>query len=195
MSVYTHTHPLYPVTCWWTLRLCPCLGCCKPVLLWTQGCVCAFELGVLFGHMPRSGTAGSYGNSYFCMFLIFFFFSFWPCCMAYEILVPWPGIEPRPLVVKAQNPNHWCAHTHTCTHTHTRVGICMHAHTYWSCTTLCDPMGCNLPGSSVHRTFQARILQWVAISYSRGIFPTQGSSRLSLASSQFFTPVPAEKPP
>ena len=32
---------------------------------------------------------------------------------------------------------------------------------------LCDPMDCSLPGSSVHRIFQARILEWVAISYSR----------------------------
>ena len=34
--------------------------------------------------------------------------------------------------------------------------------------TLCDPMDCGLPGSSVHGTFQARILEWVAVSYSRG---------------------------
>ena len=33
--------------------------------------------------------------------------------------------------------------------------------------TLCDPMDCSLPGSSVHGTLQARILEWVAISYSR----------------------------
>ena len=31
-----------------------------------------------------------------------------------------------------------------------------------SCPTLCDPMDCSLPGSSVHRIFQARILEWVA---------------------------------
>ena len=37
-----------------------------------------------------------------------------------------------------------------------------------SCCTLCDPMGCSLPGSSVHGIFQARILEWVAISSSRG---------------------------
>ena len=37
-----------------------------------------------------------------------------------------------------------------------------------SCLTLCDPMDCNPPGSSVHGTLQARILEWVAISYSRG---------------------------
>ena len=36
-----------------------------------------------------------------------------------------------------------------------------------SCLTLCDPMDCSPPGSSVHRILQARILQWVAISSSR----------------------------
>ena len=34
--------------------------------------------------------------------------------------------------------------------------------------TLCNPMDCSLPGSSVHGNFQARILEWVAISSSRG---------------------------
>ena len=33
--------------------------------------------------------------------------------------------------------------------------------------TLCDPRDCSPPGSSVHGIFQARILEWVAISYSR----------------------------
>ena len=37
-----------------------------------------------------------------------------------------------------------------------------------SCLTLCDPRGCILPGSSVHGILQARILEWVAISFSRG---------------------------
>ena len=32
-----------------------------------------------------------------------------------------------------------------------------------SCPTLCDPMDCNLPGSSVHGILQARILEWVAM--------------------------------
>ena len=31
----------------------------------------------------------------------------------------------------------------------------------------CDPMNCNLPGSSIHGVFQARILEWVAIAFSR----------------------------
>ena len=35
-----------------------------------------------------------------------------------------------------------------------------------SCLTLSDPMDCRLPGSSVHRIFQARVLEWVAIAFS-----------------------------
>ena len=37
-----------------------------------------------------------------------------------------------------------------------------------SCPTLCDPMDCSLPGSSVHGIFQARVLEWVAICFSSG---------------------------
>ena len=39
-----------------------------------------------------------------------------------------------------------------------------------SCSTLCDPMDCTLPGSSVHGILQGRILEWVAISFSKGSF-------------------------
>ena len=35
------------------------------------------------------------------------------------------------------------------------------------CSTVCDPVDCRLPGSSIHRVFQPRILEWVAISSSR----------------------------
>ena len=37
-----------------------------------------------------------------------------------------------------------------------------------SCLTLCDPMDCRLPGSSLHGILPARVLEWVAISFSRG---------------------------
>ena len=37
-----------------------------------------------------------------------------------------------------------------------------------SCLTLCAPMGCSLPGSSVHGIFQAIVLEWIAISFFRG---------------------------
>ena len=36
------------------------------------------------------------------------------------------------------------------------------------CLTLRDPMDCSLPGSFIHGIFQARVLEWVAISFSRG---------------------------
>ena len=39
-----------------------------------------------------------------------------------------------------------------------------------SCPTLCDPMDCSLPRSSVHGIFQARVLKWIAISFSRGSY-------------------------
>ena len=41
-----------------------------------------------------------------------------------------------------------------------------------SCLTLCDPMDCSASGSSVLGILQARILEWVAILFSRGFFPT-----------------------
>ena len=37
------------------------------------------------------------------------FFFFWPRCTACGILIPWPGIEPRPPAVEARSPNHWTA--------------------------------------------------------------------------------------
>ena len=45
-----------------------------------------------------------------------------------------------------------------------------------SCPTLCNPMDCNPPSSSVHGISQARTLEWVAVSFSREIFSTQGSN-------------------
>ena len=46
-----------------------------------------------------------------------------------------------------------------------------------TCQILCeDPKDCSLPDSSTHGIFQARILELVAISFPRGLFPTQGSN-------------------
>ena len=50
------------------------------------------------------------------------------------------------------------------------VCVCLRAQ---SCPTVCNTMDCSPPGSSVHGIFQARILEWVAISYSRGSFWTR----------------------
>ena len=45
---------------------------------------------------------------------------------------------------------------------------CMHAKPLQSCSTLCNPMDCSLPGFAVHWILQARILEWVAMPSSRG---------------------------
>ena len=42
-----------------------------------------------------------------------------------------------------------------------------------SCVTLCKPMACSLPSSSVHGVIQARILEWVAICFPRGFFQSK----------------------
>ena len=57
------------------------------------------------------------------------------------------------------------------------------------CSTLCDPVDCGLPGSSVHGIFQARILDSPAYSFSRGSFPTQESNSSLLYCRQIFKPL------
>ena len=65
------------------------------------------------------------------------------------------------------------------------------------CLTLCDPMDCSLPGSSVHESFQERILKRVAVSYSRNL-PNSRIEPMSPASPAladgFFTTEPPGKP-
>ena len=59
----------------------------------------------------------------------------------------------------------------------------MRAKLLQSCRTLCDPMDHSPPGSSVQRILQARILEWVAMPFSRGIFPANpGIEPISLIS-------------
>ena len=60
-------------------------------------------------------------------------------------------------------------------------GVCVHAQSPQLCPTLCDPMGCSLPGSSVHGILQARILEWGACA-PPGYFPNPGFELTSPAS-------------
>ena len=75
------------------------------------------------------------------------------------------------------------------------VSAYTHAH---SCSTLCDPMNRSPPGSSVHGIFQARILEWVAISFSGGNLLDPGIEPISPASpslaGRFYTTGPPGKP-
>ena len=52
---------------------------------------------------------------------------------------------------------------------HIYINICVCVQSLM-CLTLCSPMDCSQPGSSAHGIFQARILEWVVIPYSKGSF-------------------------
>ena len=70
--------------------------------------------------------------------------------------------------------------------------MCVHAKSLQSCPTLCHPMDCNPPGSSVHGILQARILEWVAIFFSRGfsqprVFEPWVRTWVSYIAGRFFT--------
>ena len=62
------------------------------------------------------------------------------------------------------------------------------------CPNLCDPMDCSSPGSSVHGISQARILEWVSISFSRGSSQPRDQTHVSCTAGKFFTAEPPGKP-
>ena len=81
-------------------------------------------------------------------------------------------------------------------HTHTHTYIYAYTYTYWcvlcakllqSCLTLCNPVDCSPPGSSVHRILQARILEWVLIPFSRGFSQPKDQTWISRISGKVFT--------
>ena len=55
------------------------------------------------------------------------------------------------------------------------------------CPTVCDPMDYSLPGSSVYGILQARILEWIAILFSRGSSRPRDWTQVSFIASRFFT--------
>ena len=63
-----------------------------------------------------------------------------------------------------------------------------------SCPTLCDPVDCSPPGCSVHGISQARILEWVAISFSGGSSQPMDRTQVSCLAGRFFTTKPPGKP-
>ena len=76
-----------------------------------------------------------------------------------------------------------CAHTHM----HTHMCACNNFKAAeplcaQSCVTLCDPVDGSPPGSSLHGIFQARILECIAISYSRGSSQVRDQTRVSSVS-------------
>ena len=70
------------------------------------------------------------------------------------------------------------------------VCVCVYAQL---CPTLCDPLDCSPPGSSVHGNSQTRILEWVAISFSKGYSQTRDRTNICIAG-RFFTTESPGKP-
>ena len=64
---------------------------------------------------------------------------------------------------------------------------CMHVKSLQSCPTPCNPMDSSPPGSSVHGVSQARILEWVAILFSRGSSQSRDWTQVSCIAGRFFT--------
>ena len=62
------------------------------------------------------------------------------------------------------------------------------------CPTLCDPMDCSPPGPSGHGISQARMLEWIAISFSRGSSWLRDQTCISCIAGEFFTTEPPGKP-
>ena len=55
------------------------------------------------------------------------------------------------------------------------------------CPTLCNPVDCSPPGSSVHETLQARLLEWIAISFCRRSFQPRDQTQVSHIGGRFST--------
>lgn len=63
----------------------------------------------------RRGSISPYSHLYwyplvsniYIEYCLFFFFTFWLCCVTYGLLVPWPGMEPKPSALEVQNLNRW----------------------------------------------------------------------------------------
>jgi len=115
------------------------------------------------------------------------FFSSWPCPAACEMLVSQSGIKPVALALEAWSPEHWTVYSVLFTFPpllhlpppqsarYPILCVCVCLVTQ-SCPTLCDPMDCSLPGSSVHGDSPGKNTGMGFLALLQGIFPTQGSN-------------------
>ena len=91
-----------------------------------------------------------------------------------------PPRLPRPWDSPGKNTGVGCHFLLQCMQVKSESGVAQ------SCPTLSDPMDCSLPGSSIHGIFQARVLEWGAITFSK----KQESSRKISSSALLSTPKP-----
>ena len=77
-----------------------------------------------------------------------------------------------------RTPSKYCLNEWICPYVH----ACMRVQSLQSCPTLCNPMDCSPPGSSVHGILQARILERVAMAFSRGFSQVRDWTRICCSS-------------
>ena len=94
---------------------------------------------------------------------------------ARDPLFPWLSSQPR-ISCQSIYPNSKCS-----------AEVKVKGLVAQSCLTLCDPMDCSLPSSSVHGISPARILEWVAISFSTGSSQPRGQTQASCIAGIFIT--------
>ena len=104
-----------------------------------------------------------------------------------HIMVFWFQNTVNPLQVRNWNSEHVCplvfrGLNYNCIRPH--AVLCWVAQL---CLTLCDPMDCSPPGSSVHGILQARILEWVAMPSSRGSSQPRDRTQVSHIAGRLFT--------
>ena len=83
--------------------------------------------------------------------------------------LPNPGIKPRSPALQAE----------ALTSEQPGKPILWHAKSLQLCPTLCDPVDCILSGSSIHGIFQAGVLEWIAIAFSRGSFKPRDQTQVT----------------
>ena len=109
---------------------------------------------------------------------VFFFFFSWACSFSKYLLSTYymPGTITTGNRASNRKRHHSCFPGASCSYLVTQ-----------SCLTLCDPMDCRPPGSSVHGILQARLLEQVAIPSSRGSSELVDWTWVSCAAGRFFT--------
>ena len=100
----------------------------------------------------------------------------------YELLPPWGDPFSPPVALLLQGSDHdWLILVHATQKAalYRQQHLCCCCLVAESCLTHCNSMDCNWPGSSVHGISQARILWWVAISFSRGSSQSREQTHVS----------------
>ena len=105
------------------------------------------------------------------------------------------GWQPTPIFLpgKFHGQRTWWATVHEVTKSWTRLSHWAHVHVYisvlvaQSCLTLCDTLDYSPQDYSIHRILQARMMEWVAISFSKGSSQTRVWTSVSCIAGRFFT--------